>query len=64
MAKQVRGHRWTNIQELSGALGRWAKVTPKNWFSQFIRQLEERWARCVQMHGAYVEAAENDSDSD
>ena len=62
MAKQVRGRRWANIQELSGALGRWANQADKDWFARGIAQLPERWERCVNMQGAYVEAMAEDAD--
>ena len=63
MAKQARGTRWTNIQELSGALGRGAKSTDKEWFAHGIDQLPSRWERAISMRGAYVEAAQ-ESDPD
>ena len=58
MAKHTRGRRWVNIQELAGAVGRWSKSTPKEWFARGLEQLETRWQRCVSMKGAYVEATE------
>lgn len=59
MSKQTRGKRWTNIQELSGTIGRWVKMTQKDWFAKGLQQLPERWDRCVRLKGAYVEATED-----
>ncbi len=63
MAKEARGHKWSNIQELSGALGRWAKGTQKEWYAKGIDQLPIRWQRAISMRGDYIEAMQ-DSETD
>ena len=63
MAKEARGHKWSNIQELSGALGRWAKATQKEWYAKGIDPLPVRWQRAISKRGDYIEAMQ-DSETD
>ena len=58
MAKVTRGKRYTNIQEMIGELGRWAKGVYKSWFHFGIQQLEAGWTRCIERKGDYVETTD------
>ena len=56
MAKRTRGKYSENIQHLSGDLGRGTKDVGKEWFRAGILQLQDRWGRCIEKKGVYMEA--------
>ncbi len=56
MAKHARGKSYSNIQHMSADLARWASEVETSWYSRGIKMLRERWERCIQMKGEYVEA--------
>jgi hypothetical protein len=53
--KGLRGRRFTSDQEVKEALHAWFAAQPKTFFSEGIRKLVQRWTKCVEKQGDYVE---------
>ncbi|KDR17808.1 hypothetical protein L798_08237 [Zootermopsis nevadensis] len=58
MKNPLRGHRFPDSDALHDAVREWVRDTPKQWFREAIRKLPERWRRCINLQGEYVEWAE------
>ena len=55
MKDALRGTRYGSKKELMSALEKWVKAQPKEWFETGIKKLVERWQKCIELNGAYVE---------
>ena len=62
MKKPLRGIHFETLQEIKSAVNRWIKDTPKEFFEQGLRKLVERWKKCIELNGDYVEKLTNDLD--
>ena len=54
LKEALRGRRFTSDQEMKEAVHAWLAVQPKT-FSEGIRKLVQRWTKCVEKQGEYVE---------
>lgn len=55
MKNPLRGHRYSSLQGLASAISQWEKATPREWFLEGLQKLPERWAKCIALHGGYIE---------
>lgn len=55
LKQHLRGNRYGTIQEIGQVVNRWLRERPDGWFAAGIQKLTERWQRCVQKRGDYVE---------
>jgi hypothetical protein len=51
----LRGCRFTSDQEVKEAVHAWLAAQPKTFFFEGIRKLVQRWTKCVEKQGDYVE---------
>jgi len=61
MKEPLRGHRYGSLSALSSAISQWVRGTPTEFFAQGISKLPERWHKCVQLGGDYVEKCNVDN---
>jgi histone-lysine N-methyltransferase SETMAR len=54
MKEHLQGQKFADDSEVMEAVQSWLKVTPKSFFLEDIRNLEDRWTRCVVKQGDYV----------
>lgn len=62
MKKPLRGKHYDDLQQLSSAVGKWVRDTPNEFFATGLNKLHERWTRCVDIRGDWVESHANDED--
>jgi [histone H3]-lysine36 N-dimethyltransferase SETMAR len=55
LKKHLRGRRFANDCELKAAAESWFETQDKSFFSAGIRQLSERYNKCLAVKGGYVE---------
>jgi hypothetical protein len=55
LIEDLRGRRFTSDQEVKGAVHAWLAAQPKTFFSEGIKKLVQRWNKCVEKQGDYVE---------
>jgi hypothetical protein len=58
LKEALRGRRLTADQQVKEAVHAWLVAQPKTFFSFFsegIRKLVQRWTKCVEQQGDYVE---------
>jgi histone-lysine N-methyltransferase SETMAR len=60
MKNPLRGHRYSSLQSLASAISQWEKATPGEWFHAGLLKLPERWAKCIALHGGYIERCDID----
>jgi len=51
----LRGCRFTSDKGVKEAVHEWLAAQPKNFFSEGIQKLLERWNKCIAKHGEYTE---------
>ena len=51
----LRGRRFTSAQELKEAVHAWLAAQPKTFYSEGIKKLVQRWKKCIEKQGDYVE---------
>ena len=51
----LRGCRFSSDQELKEAVQAWLVAQPKTFFAEGIKKLVQRWKKCIEMQGDYVE---------
>lgn len=55
LKEALRGRRFTSEQELKEAVHEWLAARPKTFFFEGIQKLLQRWKKCVEKQGDYVE---------
>jgi [histone H3]-lysine36 N-dimethyltransferase SETMAR len=55
LKESLRGRRFTSDDAIKEAVHSWLVAQPKSFFFEGIRKLEQRWTKCVEMQGDYVE---------
>jgi hypothetical protein len=55
LKEALRGRRFTSDQEVKEAVHAWLAAQPKTFFSDGIRKLVQRWTKCGEKQGDYVE---------
>jgi [histone H3]-lysine36 N-dimethyltransferase SETMAR len=55
LKKSLRGQRYSTFQHLATVVGKWISVKDGEWFAEGLRRLVDRWEKCVQLRGDYVE---------
>lgn len=55
LKETLRGRRFTSDQEMKEAVHAWLAAQPKTFFSEGIKKLVQRWNKCVEKQGDYVE---------
>lgn len=55
LKEALRGRRFTTDEALKEAVHSWLASQPKTFFYEGIRKLEQRWTKCVEKQGDYVE---------
>ena len=58
MKRPLKGKKYESPQALASAVHQWVKSTPTEWFRAGIAKLPDRWARCIERHGEFVETAD------
>ena len=51
----LRGRQFTSDQEVKEPVDAWLAAQPKTFFSEGIRKLVQRWTKCVEKQGNYIE---------
>jgi hypothetical protein len=51
----LRGRRFTSDEEVKEAVDEWLAAQSKTFFSADIQKPVERWDKCIDKHGDYVE---------
>ena len=54
-SRGMKGLRITSDQEIKDALQVGLAAQQETFFSEGIRQLVQRWTKCVEKHGDYIE---------
>ena len=60
MKKALRGKRFYSLQQLATSVSKWARETPKEWYSAGLQKLPDRWTTCIQRKGDWVEIGVNE----
>ena len=55
LKEAIRGCRFTSDEALKEAVHSWLASQPKTFFHEGIKKLEQRWTKCVEKQGDYVE---------
>lgn len=55
LKEAIRGRRFSSDEPLKEAVHSWLASQPKTFFHEGIRKLEQRWTKCVEKQGDYVE---------
>jgi hypothetical protein len=55
LKEALRGRRFTSDQDVKEAAHAWLAAQPKTFFSEVIKMLVQRWTKCVEEQGGYVE---------
>jgi hypothetical protein len=55
MKEALRGRRISSDEEVIGAVQNCLKTRPQNFFLTGLKKIVERWNRCVEVEGGYVE---------
>lgn len=51
----LRGKHYEGLKEMKQAIKQWISDTPEDFFNSGLRKLVERWEKCIQLEGGYVE---------
>jgi hypothetical protein len=51
MKEALRGRRFSSDKDVIGAVQKWLKTQPKNFFSDGIKKLVKRWNWCIEVEG-------------
>ena len=62
LKQHLRGRRYDTIQEVGQVVHRWLRERLEGWFADGILRLSDRYQRCVQIRGDFVELGEEDDD--
>jgi len=55
MKKLLRGKRFSSDEEVKEAVTTWFEEQSKYFFSRGIKSLQEKWAKCIELLGDYIE---------
>ena len=55
MKEHLRGPKFADYDEVMEAVQSWLKATPISFFLEGMRQLVDRWTKCVAKRGDCVE---------
>lgn len=55
MKESLRGVKYETEKALMSDLRKWIKAQPKEWFAAGLRKLPERWQKCIESGGDYIE---------
>ena len=55
LKEALRGRRFTSDQELKEAVHAWLAAQPKTFYSEGIKKFVQRWKKCIEKQGDYVE---------
>jgi len=55
MKEHLRGQKFADDDEVMEAVQSWLEATPKSFILEAIRKLVDRWTKCVEKQGDYVE---------
>lgn len=64
LKKPLRGKHFADEEDMKRAVTQWVRKTPRDFFSDGIRRLSNRWRKCLSLKGEYVEKYANDEDND
>jgi hypothetical protein len=53
--KFLQGKRFSNDEELKEAVTTWFEEQSKDFFSKGIKSLQQKWAKCIELLGDYIE---------
>jgi len=55
MKKIFRGKRFSSNEEVKEAVTTWFEEQSKYFFSRGINSLQQKWAKCIELLGDYIE---------
>jgi histone-lysine N-methyltransferase SETMAR len=55
LKKHLKGIHFTSDEEVQAAVSKWFREQPEQFYSDGFAKLVERWGRCVERLGDYVE---------
>ena len=55
MKRPLKGRRYDNLQQLASAVSKWVRDTPAEFFAEGLGKLPDRWRRCVDTRGDWLE---------
>jgi len=53
--KFLRGKRFSSEEEVKEAVTTWFEEQSKDFFSRGIKSLQQKWAKCIELLGDYIE---------
>ena len=62
MKRPLKGRRYDNLQQLASAVSKWVRDTPAEFFAEGLGKLPDRWRRCVDTRGDWVEISREDDE--
>lgn len=62
LKQYLRGRRYDTIHEVGQVVNRWLRERPDGWYADGLRRLTDRWQRCVQKRGDFVELGDEDQE--
>lgn len=55
LKKPLRGKHFKSESEVKTAINAWIKAMPKSFYESGIKKLVDRWHKCIDLYGSYVE---------
>ena len=55
MKKCLRGKRFSSDEEVKEAVTTWFEEQSKDFFSRGLKSLQQKWAKCIELLGGYIE---------
>jgi len=55
MKKFLRGKRFSSDKEVKEAVMTWFEEQSKDFFSRVIKSLQQKWLKCIELLGDYIE---------
>ena len=55
LKKYLKGQRFHSNEDVISAVEKWFESHPKSYYAQGLLKVKERWQKCINMQGDYVE---------
>jgi histone-lysine N-methyltransferase SETMAR len=63
LKKPLRGIHFETVNDLRSAVNKWIKVTPAEFYAAGLRKLTDRWRKCIDLKGEYIEKIDNEDNN-
>ena len=61
MKNYLRGKRFPNNSAVGSSIYQWLQTHDEEWFANGMRKLTERWGKCIDVRGNYLEKVDRDA---